>query len=383
MKILYLSTPSFADCDFPLVKALMEKGHDVTYMIELSPCSKRATLFDIKNMIPKNGIINATEYEELRVFSNFMPLDNVYILNQTIDRQSSFTALKNTLELCKFIKQNNFDVIHTDGHFEMWRVLLYWFSKKIVRTVHDPLPHSDNTSFRSRFFRFLNFSFVRKLVILNERQYKPFKKKYNINDDRILINRLGIYDNICDFAVEKTDSVENNVLFFGRISVYKGVEYLCQAFEKVRKAIPDATLTIAGGGKIYFDDSFYKDKSYITVHNHYIGNSELARLLQACTITCCPYVDATQSGVVMTSFAMLKPVLVTNVGGLPDMVHGGKAGVIVPPKDADAIANAIIDMLENKKKLNGMKDYISQTFFKGDYSWSKIADKYLDFYEKC
>ena len=62
-----------------------------------------------------------------------------------------------------------------------------------------------------------------------------------------------------------------NVLFFGRISPYKGIEYLCEAMMRVREHIPDATLTIAGNGNIYFDISPYEKQEWIDIQNKYIS----------------------------------------------------------------------------------------------------------------
>ena len=79
MKILYYSTPFFADCDFPLVKALQEEGHDVTYLIALAPYSLKSTLFDIKEQVQENAIIPAICYLELKVYESYMDMSKVYI----------------------------------------------------------------------------------------------------------------------------------------------------------------------------------------------------------------------------------------------------------------------------------------------------------------
>ena len=110
---------------------------------------------------------------------------------------------------------------------------------------------------------------------------------------------------------------------------------------------------------------------------------ELAGLLQDCAITVCPYTDATQSGVVMTSYSLCKPVIATNVGGLSEMVEDGKTGLLVPPKDVDALADAIISLLEDRKKLDEMANSIRNDYFAGDKSWKVIADRYVAFYHKA
>ena len=108
---------------------------------------------------------------------------------------------------------------------------------------------------------------------------------------------------------------------------------------------------------------------------------ELARLLKDCAFTVCPYTDATQSGVIMTSYSLCKPVVASNVGGLSEMVEEGKTGLLVPPKDVDSLANSIITLLKDDEKREYMADNIRNDYFAGDKSWKIIANKYINFYE--
>lgn len=380
-KILYLSSPSFADCDFPLIKALQQLGHDVTYMIMLAPYNLRSTLCDIKRQINVNDIIPALKYPELRVYEKYMDMTKVFIANRTIKQDSSFTSLRMTLKIVKFIRNGEFDVIHTDVMLGMWNIMLYkLFGNKMVLTVHDPFPHSGEVSMRKSFNYKVAMNSAKKIVLLNNRQKDQFCTTYGINPQRILINKLGIYDNICNFYNGIKHVNSHDVLFFGRISPYKGIEYLCKAMIKVKEHIPDATLTIAGGGKMYFDITPYEKMEWVKIINRYVGMEELAGLIGTCALTVCPYTDATQSGVIMTSYSLCKPVVATNVGGLGEMIEDGKTGILVPPKDVDSLADAIISLLANESLRSNMEKRIKEEYYTGDKSWKVIADKYIEFY---
>ena len=151
--------------------------------------------------------------------------------------------------------------------------------------------------------------------------------------------------------------------------------------ELVHKIIPEATLTIAGGGKYYFDIGKYSNLPYITIKNHYINMEDLATLLVNCSLCVCPYTDATQSGVIMTSFSLGKPVVATNVGGLSECIENKKSGILVPAKNSKALAEAIISLLSDRQLLNSMSDYILNEYNQGEKSWEKIAEKYITYYQ--
>lgn len=385
MKILYLSSPYFADCDFPLVRQFQKMGHDVTYLIMLAPYSLKSTLFNIKRQIPKNDIIPAIQYPELKVYESYLDMSKIFIANCTAKKGSSFQALKMSLKIAKFIRNGNYDIVHTDCMLGMWNLMFYTlFGNKIVLTVHDPFPHTGEESVRKAFNYKQAMRKVKHFVLLNSKQKDEFCDKYHLRHDRILVNRLGFYDCVQTFIknpVMLDSSKSHNVLFFGRISPYKGVEYLCQAMVKVRKAVPDATLTIAGGGKMYFDITQYKELDWMNVINRYVGMEELASLLQDSAISVCPYTDATQSGVIMTSYGMHRPVVASNVGGLSEMVQDGKTGLLVPPKEVDALADAIITLLNDDEKRLRMQNYIRTEYVDGDNSWKSIAEKYIGLYK--
>lgn len=381
MKLLYLSSPFFADCDFPLIKAFQQKDIDVTYLILLSPFALKSTLFNIQKQLPKTGIFPASAYPEIKIYADYLNLDKVFVSNRTNKKSYSWSYWKETFLLSHFIKSRKFDVIHTSLYFTGFRRWFYKLNHSFVTTHHDPFPHTGEKKHKQKkIYRWANSHSV-GLVILNKKQLADFCNVYNIAPEKVLVNKLGVYDIIRTFKVTSTPK-PHNILFFGRISPYKGIEYLCEAMKIVRKAIPDATLTIAGGGQMYFDIEPYQSLGYFEFRNRYIDMYELAELISRCSFVVCPYTDATQSGVVMTSFALGKPVVATNVGGMGEMVEEGKSGKLIPPKDTESLARAILTLMKDDGILKTMRDYVIQRYYYGEDSWSAIADRYIDFYNK-
>ena len=93
-----------------------------------------------------------------------------------------------------------------------------------------------------------------------------------------------------------------------------------------------------------------------------------------------PYTEASQSGVIPTAYGFKKPVVVTGAGSLPEIVDDGKTGYIVPPRDPEALAGAIVSLLGDPEACRrmGEQGYMK---LKTDMAWSAIAQSILSVYE--
>lgn len=192
------------------------------------------------------------------------------------------------------------------------------------------------------------------------------------------VSQLGIYECMNEFRNANTTIDKTNyILFFGRISPYKGIDYLINA---VKRMTGDVQLIIAGGGTVYFPKSLYEGDCRITLINRYIDMSELYELITNCGIVVCPYTDATQSGVVMTAYSLYKPVIVTDVGGLPEMVDDGKTGFVIPRKSVEALYKVLEEIYSNPSILQTLSDNIKKKYLSGVGSWQAIANQYLSIY---
>lgn len=141
--------------------------------------------------------------------------------------------------------------------------------------------------------------------------------------------------------------LEGNVLlFFGFVREYKGLKYLLKAMPSVLSRI-DAHLLVVG--EFWDNKAPYLELieelgivSAVTIVDRYIPNEELGLYFSAADVVVLPYVDATQSGVTQLAYGFEKPVITTSVGGIPEVVKNGETGLLVPPKDSKALAEAIV-----------------------------------------
>lgn len=381
MKILIFSEACFNDNIFPLYRKMKEMGVDVTCLINLS--SLKMSLFNIEKRIPKNAIIKASEYKELSMYNKYMDMSDLYLVNHEVDRKHPWREITRTIEVYRFIKKGNFDVIHTDILFRRSYMLLYAFRNKTMFVQHDTFAHT-GMEFSKSHQKYLSIAhkYLKCITILNKEDYNSFCTNYKLSPSRVFVNKLGLLDCMTVYSDDRIKERKNNVLFFGRIVKYKGIEYLCEAMVKVHKHIPDATVTIAGAGEYYFDKSPFEKLNYFEFYNRFIEEKELAKMLQECSVSICAYTDATQSGGVLTSFAMGKPVIATNIETMKEVVCDGKYGLLVPPRDSDALADAIIRLLKDNNLRKSISENIKMEYSQGERSWSYIANQYISIYNK-
>ena len=207
-------------------------------------------------------------------------------------------------------------------------------------------------------------------------------KIYHVPDFQVEVIPHGEFSIYKNFLKRNVFVNENEILFFGRIYKYKGLEYLIRSEPLISKEIPDLKITIAGRGenfKKYLKLIINKDK--FTIMNRYISNEETAELFQRCKIVVLPYTGASQSGVVPIAYAFNKPVVATSVGSLGEVVYDGATGFLVPPRDCKALADAVVKILKDKELYKNMSLNAHDKAL-NELSWDRIADKTISFYEK-
>lgn len=380
MKVIYWGAIHSSDSDFPLLKEYSRKGVDWLLYVSLTKYIHKAGLFNIETLIPKTGLFKASVLPEMAPYADYIDLDKVIIINDYNTHQRLLSSRLLWLKVFWHMKKQHADIFHACWPLSGLRKILFHLPCKKVLTVHDPISHSNQQNAKSEKVRRKSFELFDKLVLLSKPLLNDFLSNYNINKEKVLLNKMGEFDYLREIKQIPSNITSKYILFFGYISPYKGLEYLCEAMEEVHKQYPEVKLVIAGGGNIYFNWEHFKDENYIILRNHFVDLPELAGLLHDCEFSVCPYKDATQSGVVQTAFSMGVPMIVTNVGALPEVVKNGQNGLVVPPCDSEALAEAIINLLANPKKISAMRDNIKNVWQK-EMNWQPIAEKYINCYQ--
>lgn len=381
MKIAYLGKIQLSDADLSYLNAA-QKLSDITYIMEVTPRFMKGPAYNIGKIYPHSGVFKATEaYPEFEKYSRIIDVDKFYVVN-TCGKFWQLKAFWTNFLLLLFLIRNKFDVIHLTWPANVYEFIIYMLKRKIILTVHDPFPHTGLDTRIVRLRRKVAFRCVPHFIILNKAQREKFLSFYHLPSSAVIDSRLSCYTYLNMVEQDMTTVPEQKyILFAGKISKYKGVEYLLEAMKKVHDTFPDIKLVVAGGGKYHFDISEYAALPYIDIRNRFIPDEELVALMNKTQFMVCPYTDATQSGVIMSSFTFGTPVIATRVGGLPEMLGNGKYGMLVKEKDTDALYQGICSLLSDEEQLADYRKEIAKDYTSDGYlSWKTIAEELRESY---
>ena len=173
------------------------------------------------------------------------------------------------------------------------------------------------------------------------------------------------------------------LLFFGFIRDYKGLDLLLEAMADSRLKSKSVKLIVAG--EYYGNQERYETliKQYnledsLVMRTDYIPADEINNFFCAADMVVQPYKTATQSGVTQIGYHFNKPMLVTDVGGLAEIISDRKSGYVVAP-NSRAIADAIIDFYDGQRETSFIRETQE---LKKNFSWDKLTMKIMEIYEE-
>ena len=264
---------------------------------------------------------------------------------------------------------------------------------KCVALVHNMIPHEPNIL--DKLFAPYFIKSQDGFVALSESVVKDIEKVESLkflspseNDLKVwkverpkTFSPHPIYDHYGERMTKKEacaalglDDKNGYMLFFGLVRAYKGLDVLLDAFGLIKDQLPTVQLIIAG--EFYEDEEKYRAqiaanglKERVLLRNEFIPDADLRKYFGAADLIVQPYKTATQSGVTQVAFHFERPMLVTNVGGLGEIVHDHKMGYACVP-NAEAIAADIVDYFQNKRQ-EAYTAYLQKE--KTKYAWSNMA----------
>lgn len=299
-----------------------------------------------------------------------------------------------------FLKKN--DVIHLQWVSPLLTPLQYvilklnkWFAKKpILLTCHNIEPHESTPL--DKIFTKAIFSNVTAFVVHAKQNKERLISDYKIKPQNIHIIPHGNFGFFKKWSKETKQELKKEMsyneeeiilLFFGYIREYKGLRYLLKALPGVLKQNPKVKLLIAGELWQKWDTyeeiiKEYKLQDYVKVIPNYIIDQDVHKYFNVSDIQVLPYYNTEQtiSGPLLIGLAFGKPIIISPVGGITELIKDGKNGLLFEVGNIKDLVFKINTLIKNRE--------LQQTLSKNalilneSLSWDKVGKAYLEIYEK-
>ena len=245
----------------------------------------------------------------------------------------------------------------------------------VVLTVHDPVQHSGGLPMDGWQWKVVTWfrRHASRLIVHGPRMRTQLEELDGRIKGRIDVVPHGILGQT-DSHGEVFAYQPGSFLFFGRVLAYKGLRYLLDASDILHGRGHDFRLVVAGtGSDLDHQRARIASAPWVQLIDRYIAPAEVPDLFQRAMCVVLPYTDATQSGVSAMALGSSRPVIATSVGDVPDVVLDGKTGLIIPPRNAKALADAMEKLLVDDRLRESLATGAS-LLAKEKLSWPHIAN---------
>ncbi|HEX5368356.1 MAG TPA: glycosyltransferase family 4 protein [Dehalococcoidia bacterium] len=177
----------------------------------------------------------------------------------------------------------------------------------------------------------------------------------------------------------------SNILFVGRLEKRKGLRYLLRAYVRVKAARPDTRLVVVGGGSSrqrrayerWCDEAGLRD----VVFAGYVSDADLPRYHHSAQVFCAPNTGNESQGIILLeAMAAGLPVVATNISGFAGVITHAADGMLVRPKDSDALAASLIELAGDADRRNEISQHARERA--QHYSWDRVSQRVLSYYER-
>jgi len=216
---------------------------------------------------------------------------------------------------------------------------------------------------------------------------RKYISRYFPGDSVIIPNGIDCarFDSPDIQPIDQFNDGRPNILFVGRLDKRKGFRHLIRAFPYIKQAIPNARLIVVGAYNDNDKAPFVRYARALKLHGvHFVGYvspEEMARYHRTATIFCAPNTGFESFGIILLeAMAAGLPIVASNIAGFRTVVENNCEGVLVPPGDEQALAQAVIDLLRDSERRAKMCECGKRKATL--YDWKIIAQRVLDYYDQ-
>lgn len=390
MRILLYTRPCYLDTLLPLAYALCE-CIEVHLALEVASEGIETNPMELRLRGHKSGVLNMTTAVNDVFPEELLPiayrLKGFYMVVHETKRAFDpriILVWKKALGLIRTVRP---DIVHFDDtSARSAGLFLFKSGAKVVVSIHDSKVHMGDPIGRTEIVRRVLTRMADGIICHSNYSLEMMRRREIPNLARKLMDvvPLGVLDIFKRWQDGQREEEDKTILFFGRMSNYKGIEILLNAMSYIVGMIPNVKLIIAGRPVAGYTPQHMEElerKGNLVYRIGHIGIAELCRLFEEACLVVVPYIEASQSGVIATAYAFNKPVVATRVGGLGESVVDNVSGRLVPPGDSKSLSRVIIELLNNPSERKRMSDNIRRSR-ENELAWPLLAEKTLDVYKK-
>ncbi|MFL5872467.1 MAG: glycosyltransferase family 4 protein [Solirubrobacterales bacterium] len=230
------------------------------------------------------------------------------------------------------------------------------------------------------------FGAMDAVVAHSEHSATRLRDEVGLDPDRVHVIPHGAFDYLTRLPEEKPLPAELEgaegpvILCFGLLRPYKGIENLLEAYSRVAGG---AELWVVGNPRMDVGPLQRRAEEAggrVRFVTRFVDEAEIPAIFRRAALVVLPYLDAEHSGVLYTGLAFGKPLVLSAVGGFPDVAAAGAAR-LVPPGDTDALASTLAELIEDETARAELAAAATRAAT-GPFSWQRSAQLHLDLYRK-
>jgi glycosyltransferase involved in cell wall biosynthesis len=305
------------------------------------------------------------------------------------------------LQLADLMKSEKIDIVHSQGaraDFFARMAAKLAGAPIVVSTVPMPVEGFDVNPLRKlMYIAFNRFSerFVDRFMVVSDALEKVMIEKHKIEPHRVVKIYNGIETDeyrisneevVCRKSSLKEElDLENDVSVvgaIGRLVWQKGFEYFIEAIPNVLKKIPEAMFLIVGEGELKEKLKVKSEKLKVKDSLIFTGfRDDIKEILQSIDVLVMPSLLEGLPMILLEAMAMEKPIVATDIDGIKDVLDNGKTGLLVPPKDPEALSEAIVNLLIQRDKAYQMGKK-ARTVVNEQFSVDTMVEKVEEVYQE-
>lgn len=235
------------------------------------------------------------------------------------------------------------------------------------------------------------FNSAQKVILCNSQDINVMTSQFGVPREKLVVIPPGV--NCGKFDPRKVEDnllrlkgiVDDHIILYsGRITTAKGLNFLLQAVPKIVSRFENLKVVICGSGNYRHDlISLAKElnvSSHVVFMDPVPANS-FPSLLASCDVFVLPSLTESWGMSVAEALSIEKPVVATKVSGVTEIVHNKETGLVVEPRDASALANAIIQLLTDRSFATRLAKE-GRKFVKSNFDWPLLTSKFIDLYKE-